>query len=135
MSLIQTLIARDSAGRLKTLTDTEFPNPYFNGGTPMSQLNELVARFTAPTNKQFVGGIAYEGVNGAILGNVANPIANYVNGMPVDAAGTVCAEANGVVALFKDGLPFTAAGRICTAPSAIINLHGFTTGFSQTGFR
>ena len=126
-------IARDAGGRLSNLPIASFPSPYFNGGTPLSILQELVTATGAPT--RFVGGMGYLD-SGALCIDGAGAIAGYTpGGLPVTAAGLLCVSVNQAVATWNAGIPLGAGGRVSLATaSGFLNLHGFDSGFDQTAF-
>jgi len=126
-------IARDAGGRLKNIAVVSFPAPYFNGGTPLSSLQELVTATGAPT--KFNGGLGYLD-SGALCIDGSGAIAGYTpGGLPVTAAGLLCVSVNQAVATWNAGIPFGAGGRVSLATaSGFLNLHAFDSGFDQTAF-
>lgn len=127
------LLEFNAAGRPKTLDVAAYPQPYFNGGTPASLLRELVI---APNGvpARFIAGVGYT-ERGAICTDAAGAIVDYVGGLPITAAGRLAVALDGVIQHYNGGWPFTVANRLVLAtPGGFLNLHGFNTGYSQTGF-
>ena len=127
-------IALDATGLLKNIPVASVPLPRFNGGTPLSQLGELVTSATAPD--VYNDGLGYT-TAGALCIDTAGAIAKYApGGMPLTAADRAAVSVAGVATRWLAGLPFDAGGRLALATaSGFLNLHGFTTGFAQTGFQ
>lgn len=126
-------IALDAGGRLSNIPVASIPAPKFNGGTPLSDLAELVTSATSPA--VYNGSLGYDNA-GALCIDTAGAIDHHVQGgLPVTAAGRLAVSVNLAVTAWNAGIPFDAGGRVALATaSGFLNLHGFTTGFSQTGF-
>jgi len=126
-------IAKDVGGRLSNIPVGLIPLPYFNGGTPLSTLQEVVTTTVAPVTRN--GGLGYTNA-GALCIDTAGAIAGYAQGgMPVTAAGNLCVSVNQAVAAWNAGIPFDATGRVAFATaSGFLNLHAFDLSFDNAAF-
>lgn len=129
------VLSFDAAGRIRVLSVADFPAPNFNGGTPSSQLRELVVGPSASgyTPAVWVGGLPYT-VEGALVTDKVGAIIAHVGAVPLTANGVAGSE-DQTVAYWEQGMPFDAAGRLAgTPPGIIINLHAFDSGFDQQAY-
>lgn len=117
MSLVASLLRKDAAGRVVTLSSLQFPAPNFNGGTPAGSLGEMVVLLNVapPPGSPVLGGLIYtaEGV----LHTTTASVAGYVQGgLPVDVSGSLSIDVSGTAPIvsYNAGLPFTAEGRLST---------------------
>jgi hypothetical protein len=126
MSISAGLLQFATSGRIRNTTTAP---EYFNGGTPTVQ-GLLSYSITLPD--VFLGGIGYR-ANGALSVALGGAADHYVNGLPVNAVGQVCATQSLIApARWVGGLPIGLDGLLAlAAPEVPATLTGFSNGFSN----
>lgn len=128
-----TPIARDAAGRLKNLPAASFPSPNFNGGTPLSTLQEVV--FVDAVGAFSHGGLRYTAAGALAVDTVGVIVQRTPAGLPLAAGDRLAVSINQPVASVQNNIPYDAAGRVAFATtSSLLNLSGFDTGFDEQAF-
>jgi hypothetical protein len=118
----------DAAGRITTLRVTDFPSPYFNGGTPTGALGSLVINTGGLPPPVYVAGIGYD--NAGAICVLSAPAAGFAGGLPVTAIGQLCVSYDQTPVTWVAGIPLDASGLVCLAtPVPPLDLSGFDSGF------
>jgi len=124
--LIAGLLRFATTGRIRNTTTAPTD---FNGGTPTVQ--GLLSYSIQPPDV-FVNGLGYK-TNGALSVAIGGGADHYVNGLPVNLIGQVCATQSLIQpAVWVAGLPIGLDGLLALAPNeSPVAQNAFSDGFSN----